>query len=357
MATRWQSRAFTLVELLVVIAIIGILVALLLPAVQAAREAARRMQCSNNLKQMGLAVHNHHDTFKIFPTLGRSWQDYPSFEPDSGSPDTAPKQTCGPFYQILPYLEQAAVHEGGNAPNVTGNVGVDRGLQIISAAIPAYYCPSRRQAKPVTRQSHRIYYKTDLAVPVVNGRNIGMIDYAGIDDDGSNSSAMIVRGFYATTADLQAAGFNNLDNGPGCFLRTMWYSTAGTVSLRTVGFEALKDGTANTLLVGEKALNSANFGNNPNDDTGFATGNDQDIACRQDYPLVSDSALLKRLAFLAPPIGTNATAGTGQFGSSHPGGINSVFADGSVHFISYTVDAIVFCRYGHRADGGVVQVE
>jgi len=351
MATGRQSRAFTLVELLVVIAIIGILVALLLPAVQAAREAARRMQCSNNLKQIGLAIHNHHDTFKIFPTLGRAWQDYPSFEPDNGSPDTAPKQTAGPFYQILPYLEQTAVYDGGNAPNVTGDVGVDRGLQIISAAIPAYYCPSRRQAKPFTRQSHRTYYKTNLAVAAVNGRNIGMIDYAGIDDDGSNSSAMIVRGFFATTAALQAAGFNNLDNGPGCFLRTMWYSTAGTTSLRTIGFEGLKDGTANTLLVGEKALNAAGFGSAPNDDTGFATGNDQDIACRQDFPLVSDNALAQRMGF------SNLTAGTNQFGSSHPGGINSVFADGSVHFISYTVDAIMFCRYGHRSDGGVVQVE
>ena len=90
---KWR-RGFTLVELLVVIAIIGILVALLLPAIQAAREAARRTQCGNNLKQYGVALHNYHDTYKVFPTGTSSWDNYPY---------------VGWQYRILPFTENAAL--------------------------------------------------------------------------------------------------------------------------------------------------------------------------------------------------------------------------------------------------------
>src|SRR5206468_11059272 len=102
--------AFTLVELLVVIAIIGVLVALLLPAVQSAREASRRSKCTNNLKQFGLAFHNHHDTLGIFPDGGENWD--PVAWPRvmlNGTPATAPKQNWGWGYQILPYIEQSGV--------------------------------------------------------------------------------------------------------------------------------------------------------------------------------------------------------------------------------------------------------
>src|SRR5204862_6784684 len=103
-------RGCTLVELLVVIAIIGVLVALLLPAIQAAREAARRTQCKNQLKQIGLAIHNHVSTFRVFPTGGAKI--YPSIEDYvvGGTPLGPDKQGLGWAYQILPYLEAAAIH-------------------------------------------------------------------------------------------------------------------------------------------------------------------------------------------------------------------------------------------------------
>jgi prepilin-type N-terminal cleavage/methylation domain-containing protein len=153
-----KKRGFTLVELLVVIAIIGILIALLLPAVQAAREAARRSSCTNQLKQMGLAAHNHHDTFGFLPGGGNHWSDCPTFV--NGSPAIHPIQRVGPFYQILPFMEMTNLHD------ITNCVTVRR------TAPDAYFCPSRR------------------APLVINGRALN--DYAGNIGQKNISSAVIV---------------------------------------------------------------------------------------------------------------------------------------------------------------------
>src|SRR4029079_9109920 len=138
-----KKRGFTLVELLVVIAIIGILVALLLPAIQAAREAARRTQCKNNLKNIGLSIHNLYNSLKYFPTGGtqndpdigsylRDTQSVPNPLARVGPANGPLEQGLGWMYQILPFLEEGAV------------TGIVQQSQLQATPIPLYNCPSRR---------------------------------------------------------------------------------------------------------------------------------------------------------------------------------------------------------------------
>jgi prepilin-type N-terminal cleavage/methylation domain-containing protein len=281
---RRQGKGFTLIEVLVVIAIIGILVALLLPAVQKVREAAARAQCMNNLKQIGLAFHHHHDIYHYFPTGGWDWWSTPTYV--NGVPAVGEQQHAGWGFQILPYVEAGNVWKGGPATNDT-----DRARFAVGQTNPLFFCPSRRLPQTVVF-TDPAYFN---GVPTT----VALGDYAA-----SN------------------------------------YEETGVILYRyPTRFASITDGTSNTLLVGDRRMNRARLGQlQDDDDEGYADGFDNDV--------VRDTTQ-------APLPDYNAPTGDGdmRFGSSHTGGFCTVYADGSVHFLSYAIDPTVFSYLGNKADG------
>jgi prepilin-type N-terminal cleavage/methylation domain-containing protein/prepilin-type processing-associated H-X9-DG protein len=276
-----RRTGFTLIELLVVIAIIAILIALLLPAVQQAREAARRTECKNKVKQIGLAFHNHHDVHKRFPTGGDTGPTAPN-NADNDAPD---RFTWA--YHVLPYLEQSSAYKLGQTP---GNV-----TTLERTPIPTYYCPSRRSVQ---------VYKS-------NSKS----DY--VANNGTNNT----NGAVSRTRD-------NVD----------------------IGMRDITDGTSNTLLVGEGRLHKS-FMNSG----GCCADNENPFTCG-----FADDAGRRVSSPPEPDPNTDPPADStvdGDFGSSHPGGINVVLCDGSVRLISYTITPTVFQNFGLRADGNVITLD
>jgi prepilin-type N-terminal cleavage/methylation domain-containing protein/prepilin-type processing-associated H-X9-DG protein len=289
MTSRNWRTGFTLIELLVVIAIIGVLIGLLLPAVQKVREAAARTQCTNNLKQMGLAFQNHHDSLGYLPTGGTSWY-YPPTYITVAKPAVGGSQHAGWGFQILPYIEAQNVWVGGGANSIVG-------CQAVAVAAPnkVFFCPSRRGPQQVTYKS---------SSPYLNGTYThALCDYAG----------------------------SNLNN-----TGAVVYDPAGGGN--TVTLQMITDGTSNTLLVGDKRLNRRYLGLAQSDDNeGYTAGWDHDTM---------------RYTTRSPLPDFNGSGdGNQRFGSSHTSGFNAVFVDGSVHGLSYSISLTTFSRMGQRNDG------
>jgi hypothetical protein len=278
--------AFTVIEMLVVIAIIIVLISLLLPAIQQTREAANRVTCTNNLKQIGLAFHQHYQTYRIFPTAGIGpWSSRAKF-PD-GSPKFGHGQNWGWGYQILPFLEET-------------NLWADKDdNEVLKTAVKAYFCRSRR-------------------LPMVTTSHWGvraMMDYAG------NAG---------TDGGPPAAG--NGTNG-------LLIRSNANIDIR-LNDDSIPDGPANTLLVGEKHVNTAMFGPDQwNDDEGYTAGYDEDTVAWAIAQPAHDSNKISEY-----------NDDDGRFGSSHLSSFNAVMADGAVRSISYTVDLDIFKRICIRND-------
>lgn len=305
-----RRQGFTLVELLVVIAIIGILIALLLPAVQQAREAARRAQCKNNLKQLGLALHLYHDTNNSFPigayaAWGHSWD-----------------------WAILPYVEQSALYEVMPSPaNDSGYWGGTdaRSLGIIEISrtpVSTFLCPSQPEGPVETR-----------SVNGLAGR--AMLSY--LANAGGN----------AQTDNLGANGMNESN---GLFHAVTMNSSSSKG--RIFKMRDVIDGLTSTVLVGE-AIYSI-------DEDQGCTICDRFLFYHPNYDSGSGSDFSESLGSTYYKINPkdaahNSTEREIAFSSYHSGGANVVLADGSVKFVSETVDLVnVWRALGSRNGGEVV---
>ncbi|MDY0168326.1 MAG: DUF1559 domain-containing protein [Thermoguttaceae bacterium] len=297
--SRVEGAGFTLVELLVVIAIIGILIALLLPAVQAAREAARRMQCSNNLKQIGLALHNYHDALKSFPPVATTIWDTGTME-------------ISWLYPILPYLEQTAVYEQmKKAPNAYHST-----LSVQVA--PVYLCPS---------DGRNEFDYIDLPA----GREYRTANYNAVMGPGRD-------GRYLGTESLPAG----------------YAATDGVIHMYSgTRMRSIQDGTSNTLMVGERITDLRSW------TKGWMTKDEPSVFQGKNivWPMNTDPSVLCYRHVRKPggcPAGSQEMAFNDiDFGSRHPGGAQFGLADGSVHFLSETIN---FTTYQDLAtmDGGEV---
>jgi prepilin-type N-terminal cleavage/methylation domain-containing protein len=313
---RARSRGFTLIELLVVIAIIAILIALLLPAVQQAREAARRSQCKNNLKQMGLALHNYHDVFNLLPPGGISTSWGMSF-----------------FVGLLPYIDQANVYN--NLSFATANNSVGPGwvanaacvnLQALNGiAPPVYVCPSSSLPK---------FLSTNSTQQLI-GSYIGI---AGND----------------TFAPVSTNTTYGIMSGAGALICTNT-TGGGAVSLASI-----LDGTSNQLVIGEQSGWGYSTTSNAIDMRTAKTYSNW-MGCSYGDRLMNMTTIRYAINSLNTSdttkpmlyVSGNSANNAGLF-SQHTGGVQTLFGDGAVRFLSDSLDLTTLKNLSTRADGQVL---
>ena len=321
-------RAFTLVELLVVIAIIGVLVALLLPAVQAAREAARRTKCTNNLRQLALACHNHHD---VFGTLPRNGSADHLLDSHNRGPQGQGTGCCGAgaprwswIARSLPFFEQKNLFDSAGIPTNRLNQNAQT-LAVIATDLAVLTCPSDN-TKPRTRTNSADLGGVLVAVTSykgVSGANWGT-DFFGVSNDTGFSTAY-------TNPGLDNS-FNGLEKGDGIFWRA-------DIRKGTMRLAEITDGTSNTYMIGEDVPMLIQW-------NAWAYPNGANGTCA-----------------IPPNVGVSVgdpNNGTGGFGnwptrysfrSRHPNGLHFALADGSVRFVANTIPLLVYRAMATRTGG------
>jgi prepilin-type N-terminal cleavage/methylation domain-containing protein len=361
---RELRRAFTLVELLVVIAIIGILVALLLPAIQSAREAARRSQCINNLKQIGLACTNHLDVHKHFPSGG--WGYDWTADPNRGF---GPDQPGSWIYNILSYVEEATLRDLGKGMATTSTGFKDASITLHQSPVAIFNCPSRRAARiypspwgppgnqPIREQPWLAdFARVGVAKSDYAANSGDSLQFAGDDFYRPDSYAAIQPDKWTPTNICKATGNAQVDSYiPFCQTGIMFYRS-------TVKMSQVNDGASKTYLVGEKWMPVAGYEGFTDDKApGFTGGDNQSMYTGFEWdnhrvawnPASSDPQSVSQPTQDGPDLDASGTDPR-RFGSAHPSTFNMVFCDASVHSIGYDIDPVAHRALAHRFDGEVV---
>lgn len=328
-----DRRAFTLIELLVVIAIIAILIALLLPAVQQAREAARRTQCKNNLKQFGLALHNYHDSVGLFP-YASTFSDADNVAGSGATYLRASSNSCW-FLNILPYLDQAPLYnQFDKSRSITSGSNTPSNLSLITSRFfTVASCPSNPRASTGTTVSGGWFDSSgSVAVQAAMYRPVGGTAYndGGAKDCPCRGSTNC---FCSADPTGQRGGWTLPHQNPGA---TRGLFARGVTNL---GIRHVTDGTSNTFLLGETKPHYNQYG------SVWAINIPESL-----FHLKINSSYLKTIEL----------SGTADWGSGsghasyHTGGAHFLMADGAVKFISENVDYTTYCYLGDRADGQTI---
>ena len=334
-----KRRAFTLVELLVVIAIIGILIAILIPAVQQVRAAARRVHCKNNLKQIAVANLHFHDANQAFPPARLAPR---TLNPDPGDIYGGGSDEPSWFVRVLPYLEENQLYLQWDVWDSYENASVD----VKTAFVSTFYCPARRSSRDdalivATKIVSRLPCgcggsETTIADGVGGdyAGNHGNLDAVGDGGDfyrGGNGSGLLITS--------RCKGDPKRLSGPDLRMRPVdWVDK--------VRLEIVRDGASNTILVGEAHVPLSQLQKPPFDGPIFS-GVELSSICRVGGPGVP---IARQLDALDPTI-------TYQWGSWHPGQCHFAMGDASVHGISNSIDTVTLGHLCHRSDGEHVQLE
>lgn len=327
-----RRLGFTLIELLVVIAIIAILIALLLPAVQQAREAARRSTCKNNLKQLGLALHNYHDNFKSFPIGCLA-----PYHAGNWRSKVLPYIDQGPLYNQITATEPTVTSGYSGQRNDSINIGVyGTGSYAVLAGltVPVYACPSNPTDTNFNSTSN----------PTMNNAERGQThDYVGIAGAGPDPSSRSGQ----CSGDL---------SGRGIVCQNGLLYPNGTASIRDV-----TDGTTNTLLVGEQSglvNNQPLSANYQGGWAGWYPGFTKPASVTSSSDFGNGVTTLRyaiNLKTTSPPNGAQTTyTHNTVINSFHVGGAHGLLADGSVRFLSENMNLPTLLQLGAKDDGQVI---
>lgn len=359
---RKDRLAFTLVELLVVIAIIGVLVALLLPAVQSAREAARRTQCANQVRQIALACMNFEAAQKHFPSggWGLDW----TADPNRG---VGPDQPGSWIYNVLSFVEEGSLRELGAGLALSSSEFRQASIRLHQSPITIFSCPSRRPPV-ISRALWLTVYEQPWLANIAQTQGVVKSDYAASSGDSLRFSGDdFYRPISYATIDNRRWTRTNTCEGPtnppsnhpirNCQTGIMYYRSKLRIA-------QVADGTSKTYLLGEKWMPADGYaGTTSSTAPGFTYGDNQSMYTGYEWdnhrvawnPLAPQSK-----AFFQPArdrAGIGVFLPEAKFGSAHVSGFQMAFADNSVRELSFDIDPDVHRFLANRRDGRVASAD